>query len=128
MRYRVALVTAAVIAAVAGVLVLRGGGSGYRLGLLFRDAAGLRAGDDVRIDGATAGQVDSVTVTADHLALVRIGLDPGAGPPGSGASAAVRPTGLLGEPYVDLSVGNGAHPLASGTLIPVSRTATAVSF
>src|SRR5438309_1949331 len=125
MRNRLPLLALALATAAIAVIVLSAGPAGERLTFVFHDAAGLRAGDEVKLGGAPAGHVDSVGVTAAHLALVKVELDHGIGPVGVGASGSVRPTGLLGEPYIDLSVGDPTRPLPAGAVIPASRTTTA---
>lgn len=129
MRKRLPTVVIGALLVIIGLITLSpGGGDGYQLSFVFNDAAGLRAGDEVKIDGAPAGQVEGVSLTAAHRALVRTGLNPGAGPIGTGATGEVRPTGLLGEPYIDLGIGNLARPQPSGSVIGGAMTSTAVSF
>jgi ABC-type transporter Mla subunit MlaD len=84
----------------------------------------LHAGDDVRIGGELAGQVQSVALAprSRDLAIATLTLDSGFRI-GSGASARVRPRGLAGAVYVDLNPGNLAHAEKSGTLIRASAGA-----
>jgi len=101
--------------------------SPYRVSFVFADAGGLREGGDIRVRGIRAGRIDAVELIAGDRALVRAHLYDGVGAVRSGASASSRPTGLLGEQYVDLSLGRGAHPLPSGARIALARTGKAVS-
>jgi ABC-type transporter Mla subunit MlaD len=78
----------------------------------------LNPGDDVRIGGERAGQVQSVGLAGrgGERAVATLSLS-GGFRVGPGASARVRPLGLAGAVYVDLSPGDIAHPLRSGSLI-----------
>jgi len=99
----------------------------YDVRFVFRDAGGLRKGDDIRIHGVRAGRIDGVRLIAGDRALVSGHLDGGAGVVGAGARARSRPTGLLGEQYVDLSTGDVSRPLPSGTRIGIAATGRAVT-
>jgi ABC-type transporter Mla subunit MlaD len=79
----------------------------------------LTAGDEVRLGGVRVGQVQSVSLagragaTAEATLAVAQTL-------GAGARARIRPRGLAGAVYVDLTAGRRARPLRSGSLIPAS--------
>jgi phospholipid/cholesterol/gamma-HCH transport system substrate-binding protein len=115
----------AVAGAIAAVTVDRGE-TPYRMSLVFADAGGLREGGDIRVRGIRAGRIDAVELTAGDRALVHGHLFEGVGPLRAGASASSRPTGLLGEQYVDLALGRGARR-PSGARIALARTGKAVS-
>jgi phospholipid/cholesterol/gamma-HCH transport system substrate-binding protein len=114
------------IAVILGLLLLAfnadklpfiGGGTTYHAD--FADAAGLKAGDDVRIAGVKVGKVTSVDLQG---AVVRVGLqvDPGTHV-GTDSRAEIKIKTLLGQKYVALT------PVGAGKLdgdIPVSRTQT----
>jgi virulence factor Mce-like protein len=112
------------IAATVAVIVIVSRGSSYVVRAEFADAAGLQPNYTVKIDGVTVGQVASVTVTRRVTALATLDLKTGAGPIGSDATAQIKPSNLLGEKYVDLNPGDKRAPARSGSLIPLSRTAT----
>ncbi|MFL5822355.1 MAG: MlaD family protein [Solirubrobacteraceae bacterium] len=78
----------------------------------------LHAGDEVRIGGEPAGQVQSVSLApgSRRRAVATLSLDQGFRV-GAGASARVRPRGLAGAVYVDLDPGNLARAHASRALI-----------
>jgi phospholipid/cholesterol/gamma-HCH transport system substrate-binding protein len=101
-------------------------GGGYFVKAEFKDAAGLTKNSDVKIGGVPGGKVKSIKLTKRDTALVTMELDKGAFPLGAGASAASRPVNLLGEKYVDMQAGNLKKPVASGSLIPLSRTSRPV--
>lgn len=98
----------------------------HRVSFVFADAGGLRPGGDIRVHGVRAGRIDEVKLIAGDRALVRSHLFEGVEAPRSDASAKSRPTGLLGEQYVDLDLGRRGRTLASGARLPLARTGTAV--
>jgi virulence factor Mce-like protein len=108
------------------VLTSSGSGSGYVVRAEFQDVDGLRTGSTVKVDGVPAGIVSSISVTPRDTAIAMLRVDPSAAPIGSGASVQIRPTDLLGEHYVQLTVGNLASPQPSGTFVPMSQTSATV--
>ena len=125
MTMRLAFVALVAAVAIAAFVVVRGGGGdGYVVRAEFADAAGLRDHSQVKVGGVTVGSVASMAITPRDTALVTMRLrDTRAG---ADARAYIRPVNLLGEKYVDLQPGDTRRPLASGSLIPHSRTATPV--
>jgi phospholipid/cholesterol/gamma-HCH transport system substrate-binding protein len=115
------------VAAVAGGVILATRGSGDGKDVVraeFENASGLRPGSLVRVSGASVGSVKSLHVTARNTALVKLSLNEDVSV-GTGAAAAIRPANLLGEKFVDLTVGDRARPLRSG-VIGLARTSTPV--
>jgi virulence factor Mce-like protein len=111
------------LAAVAVWLLARSP-SGLLVRAEFVDARGLVAGNDVRINGAPAGSVTSLSLTRGDLALVTMRLASGIPfAPRADATAAIRPVDLLGDNYVALTLGSDRAPLRG--VIPPSRTLTA---
>jgi len=120
-----ALLVAAVAAALIAVAVaaLSGGGDDARIVRAeFADASGLRSGSLVRVNGAKAGSVHKLRVTPRDTAMVELRLDDDV-VPGAGVRAAIRPANLLGEKFVDLTIGDRARPIRA---IPLARTSTPV--
>jgi phospholipid/cholesterol/gamma-HCH transport system substrate-binding protein len=103
-----------------------GGSAGYVVRAEFQDVDGLRAGSTVKVDGVAAGIVSSISVTPRDTAIATLQVDRSAAPIGAGASLKIRPTDLLGEHYIQLTLGNLARPQASGTFIPMRRTSATV--
>lgn len=118
-----ALGTAIVAVIVVGAL---SGGRGYLVYATFADASGIQPDNDVKIGGVAAGSIVGVTLDRHDHAVVAMALDRGAYPIGTGATASIRPVDLLGEKYIDLTPGDPRHPLASGSMIPLTRTSEAV--
>jgi phospholipid/cholesterol/gamma-HCH transport system substrate-binding protein len=114
-----------VVVLAGGVILLltQLGASPYVVRAEFHDADGLMASFAVREQGVVVGTVSSVSVTPRDTAMVTMDLDRNATPIGSGASASISPSNLLGEKYVQLDPGNPRVPLRSGTTIPIARTA-----
>jgi virulence factor Mce-like protein len=115
---RVALTGLVVVVMLTGC----GGGDDHVVRAEFANASGLRAGSLVRVNGAEVGSVRKLRVTGRDTAVVELKLDHDV-LPGAGARAAIRPANLLGEKFVDLTVGDRARPT---TTIPVARTSTPV--
>lgn len=116
--------------AVALAIVARPGGDddAYRVEFVFHDAGGLRDGGDVKVRGVRAGRIEDVRLLPGDLALVSARLFEGVGPIGAGATGRSRPTGLLGETYVDVRPGDLSRPLPSGARVTVDRTSRSVTF
>lgn len=94
----------------------------YRLVAVFTDASPLVVGNDVKVDGVSAGHVDGMTVR-NGQAAVALSLDPAALPIHVDARATIKPVSLLGERYIDLDRGSPNAPLLSpGGELPVRQT------
>jgi phospholipid/cholesterol/gamma-HCH transport system substrate-binding protein len=110
---RVGVVTVLAFLLFLGLIVwLRGdamGPGGYQLHVRLRDAAGIEAGTPVRMSGVTVGEVTTVTLTPENLALLTITVKPGVSiPVGSRFRAAT--TGLVGERYLAILPGPAGAP------------------
>ena len=81
----------------------------------------LHSGDEVRVGGERVGQVQSVSLPpgSRQRATATLSLNSGFRI-GTGASARIRPRGLAGAVYVDVSPGDVGHPRPSGALIGAS--------
>jgi phospholipid/cholesterol/gamma-HCH transport system substrate-binding protein len=78
----------------------------------------------VEIGGVKVGQVDGLDLSGNH-AVLRLSIDPQyAHLLHRDASAAIRPHGLLGPKYVELSGGH-TGTMREGDLIPISRVTVA---
>lgn len=110
------------------VLLFFGSGSGtYQVNVNLPDADGLRPGSRVEIGGVQVGNVGDFRITPQDHALGTITLKQVDAPIGTDASVIIRPADLLGEKYLDLSVGNRAHPARQGFTIPASHTQDAAN-
>jgi len=104
----------------------------YSVHAVFSDADGIPTAADVRMSGIDVGKV--VAVSHDRRypgeTLVTIAITDGhAVPVYSDGYAKVRPKTLLGEKYIDLTLGGGgaAEPIPSGGFLPVGQAGKDVS-
>jgi phospholipid/cholesterol/gamma-HCH transport system substrate-binding protein len=118
----VAIVGLALLAIVAAAvyfssdLPIVGGGTGYTA--YFAEAAGLQAGNEVRIAGVTVGQVTGVSLAGDKVAVTFRVKDEWVG---NRTTAAIDIKTLLGDKYLELDPrGSAAQDPAQP--IPLSRT------
>ena len=106
--------------------------SNYTLHAVFADADGIPTAADVRVSGVAVGKVTSVShdPKSPGYSVVTLEIsDSQAVPVYSNGFAKVRPKTLLGEKYVDLSVGSSANAeqIPSGGYLPVAETGKDVS-
>jgi phospholipid/cholesterol/gamma-HCH transport system substrate-binding protein len=85
----------------------------------FEDAAGLKSGDDVRVEGINVGSVDSVRVQGGHVHVgftvqsdLRLG---------SQSSATIEIATVLGNEFLQVE-SSGSGTLHEGATIPIGRT------
>ena len=104
----------------------------YMVHAVFSNADGIPTAADVRVSGVDAGKVVAVASDPSYPGETVVTMEitsPGAVPVYTNGYAMVRPKTLLGEKYVDLTVGNGAtaEPISSGGFLPPSQTGKDVS-
>ncbi|KAA9156528.1 MCE family protein [Amycolatopsis acidicola] len=96
---------------------------GTRISALFDKAVGLYAGSTVRVLGVQVGRISSVTPQGGDV-RVDMQVDAGVRIPANAGAVVVAPS-LVSDRYVQLTPGYRGGPLmASGTLIPRTRTST----
>lgn len=96
--------------------------------VLLSDSAGLFEGNDVGILGIPVGKVVSIEPQGDNVAIELEITDPDVSVP-EDAGAAVVARSVATDRYIELTPAYTEGPkLASGTTIPVERTATPVDF
>lgn len=97
---------------------------GYRIRAFFPEAVTLAAQSDVRIGGVTVGKVQSLSLPPEGNATeVEIELYPEYAPLRSDARAILRQKTLLGETFIELTMGSdSAPPVPDGGLLARSRT------
>jgi phospholipid/cholesterol/gamma-HCH transport system substrate-binding protein len=114
---------------VVGVLIL-GGGSGYSLNADFQNASGLVTGDNVLIGPAAVGTINSIALTRNGEARVRMSLRGGVGPMHQGTVARIFEDSLSGiaSRYVELEPGPTQAPgIDDGGLITATHTYSEVN-
>ena len=130
MKLLLALLAAGALAA--GLLGNVFGDHGYTLTAYFLSAEGLTQEYDVVINGARVGKVVSVSVAADNGpsqggAQVVMAIDRGSATLHRGTRATIRPKGLLGNPFVELTAGpSSGAAIPSGGTLPLQDTASPV--
>lgn len=98
-------------------LPLIGGGDVYSAA--FSEAAGLKAGDDVRVAGIRVGEVEAVELAGDHVRVTfRLEDDAALG---TDTAAEIKVKTLLGQMFLALE-SKGSGQLEAGSEIPLSRT------
>jgi len=102
----------------------------YTVTAYFLSAEGLTPANDIVINGARVGKVRSVGIAPDNGpsqggAQVVLEIDGNAAPLHRGTRATIRPKGLLGNPFVELTPASGAA-IASGGSLPLQDTASPV--
>ncbi len=121
---RVALAGLAILAAIAlltyfsGDLPVIGGGTGYTA--YFTEAAGLQAGNEVRVAGVKVGQVTGVSLDGDRVAVTFTVKGAWIG---NASTASIQIKTLLGDKYLAVDP-LGTAPQNPGQPIPESRTAS----
>ncbi|MCW2615904.1 MAG: transporter substrate-binding protein [Frankiales bacterium] len=101
-----------------------GGSREYKA--VFGDVTGLLPGNEVRVAGVRVGQVSSIEVTDDALALVAFTIDGDRQVPES-TIARLRYRNIVGERYIGLTEGTGsAEPMEEGSTLPLSQTRNAL--
>ena len=127
------LAAAALIAAVlvVGVLVLGGRGGSYTVNARFQNASQLVKGNLVQVAGVPVGKIQSIDLTPDGQADVRMKItDAGYRPLRRGTKAVIRQASLSGvaNRYIDLQLPAADHQetIPAGGVIDQSDTTTAV--
>jgi phospholipid/cholesterol/gamma-HCH transport system substrate-binding protein len=116
-----------VIAVASALALLLSGGvfeKTYAVEAVFKDAAGLRAGDEVTVAGLEAGRIGGVSIENGMVVMDLDIRDEVVMPVDSRAEIVVET--LLGRKSVDLVAGDSPEPLADGDVIPVERTITPI--
>jgi ABC-type transporter Mla subunit MlaD len=101
-----------------------GGGSGYKVTALFNNAFSVIPGEDVKIAGVKVGKIESLDVTDDQKAAVKLRIDlAGFGDWRNDATCTIRPQSLIGEKFVECTP-TQPHPVGTqpAPLIPESKS------
>jgi phospholipid/cholesterol/gamma-HCH transport system substrate-binding protein len=123
---RIATIAALAVAVIVLAVIFFRGGGGHKYTLVFQNAGQLVADNQVLIGGAPAGTVESIGLTDDNLAEVKVEVDQELH---EGTTAAIRATSLSGvaNHYVSISPGPNSSPaLDDGAELGLSSTTTPV--
>jgi phospholipid/cholesterol/gamma-HCH transport system substrate-binding protein len=130
MKILVAIIAAGAL--LTGLATALLGNHAYSITAYFISAEGLTPQNDVVINGSRVGRVDSVSIAPDDGpsragAQVVIEVDGSSAPLHRGTRALIRPKGLLGNPFVELTPGPpSAEVIPSGGTLPLQDTASPV--
>ncbi len=120
-----AIVVLAVAVIALGVVVFGGNGE-HRYSLLFQNASQLVPDNQVLIGGQPVGSVESIDLTDDNLAEVKVSVEQELH---EGTTATIRATSLSGvaNHYVSISPGPNSNPsLSDGATLGLASTTTPV--
>ena len=123
---RIAVIGALVVVVIALGVVLFGGGGGYQYDLIFQNAGQLVPENQVLIGGSPVGTVESIELTENNLASVKVSVSQQLH---QGTTAVIRATSLSGvaNHYVSISPGpNSNPPLDEGATLGLASTTTPV--
>jgi phospholipid/cholesterol/gamma-HCH transport system substrate-binding protein len=123
---RIAVIVALAAAVIVLAIVFFTGGSGHKYTLIFQNAGQLVPDNQVLIGGSPAGTVESIGLTDNNLAEVKVEVDQELH---EGTTAVIRATSLSGvaNHYVSISPGPNSNPaLDEGAELGLSSTTTPV--
>jgi len=123
---RIGVIAALAVAVIALGFVFFGGGGGHTYNLLFQNASQLVPDNQVLIGGSPVGSVESIELTDDNLARVKINVDQQLH---EGSTAVIRATSLSGvaNHYVSVSPGPNSNPeLEEGATLGLASTTTPI--
>lgn len=86
----------------------------------FTDTGGINKGDKVRIAGVDVGKVEDLAIDGDHIVLK---FTIGTNTIGTESRLAIRTDTILGKKVMEIEA-RGAHPLRSGTMLPLGQSTT----
>jgi phospholipid/cholesterol/gamma-HCH transport system substrate-binding protein len=121
---RVAAIVALAAVVIALGVILLGGDGGHKYNLLFQNASQLVADNQVLIGGQPVGSVESIELTEDNLAEVKVSIEQELH---EGSTAVIRATSLPGvaNHYVSIEPGpNDNPPLEDGATLGLAETTT----
>jgi phospholipid/cholesterol/gamma-HCH transport system substrate-binding protein len=120
------VIAALAAAVIVLAIVLLSGSSGHKYTFVFQNAGQLVPDNQVLIGGSPAGTVESIGLTDDNLAEVKVEVEQELH---EGTTAAIRATSLSGvaNHYVSISPGPNSNPaLEDGAELGLSSTTTPV--
>jgi len=93
----------------------------YDLSAMFDDVSGLKVNDTVQIAGVRVGKVAAITLSQkDERARVTLQIHQGV-MVDDDAIAAIKTSGIIGDKFIELSIGGG-DPLKDGGTIPHTQS------
>ena len=123
---RIAVIAALALAVIVLAWILFSNGSGHQYKLLFQNAGQLVPDNQVLIGGSPVGSVESIELTDENLAEVKVSVEQELH---EGTTAVIRATSLSGvaNHYVSISPGPNSSPaLDDGATLGLASTTTPV--
>jgi phospholipid/cholesterol/gamma-HCH transport system substrate-binding protein len=120
------VIAALAVAVIVLAVIFLSGGGGHKYTLIFQNAGQLVPDNQVLIGGSPAGTVESIGLTDNNLAEVKVEVEQELH---EGTTAVIRATSLSGvaNHYVSISPGPNSNPaLADGATLGLSSTTTPV--
>ncbi|MBB5348900.1 outer membrane lipid asymmetry maintenance protein MlaD [Desulfoprunum benzoelyticum] len=105
-----------------GEVSLWGDSRRYTLTAEFDNVSGVKKGASVQISGVVVGEVIGVDLSEDHLALVTLRIDKRLQVPAD-SIASVKSQGIVGDKYIQLSLGGDDEILSEGGLLTETESA-----
>ncbi len=131
-RAGLAITLLAILAGALLLLLLAGGGHSYRVAAIFDTADGIVGGEQVKIAGAVAGNVNQVELAPGPKARIVMSVDSRFGPFRRDATCTILPEGLISESYVECDPGSSrTAKLPAGVggvpMVPLAHTTVPAS-
>lgn len=98
------------------------GTDGYTINARFTSIAGLKTGASVEIAGVPVGKVTGIKLNEDYYALVSLRINPDVRL-SDDSIASIKTSGLIGDKYVNLSMGGSDVVLKEGGEIVETESA-----
>jgi len=105
-----------------GEVSLWGDSRRYSLTAEFDNVSGVKKGASVQISGVVIGEVSGVDLSDDHLALLTLRIDKRVRVPAD-SIASVKSQGIVGDKYIQLSLGGDEKILPEGGLLTETESA-----
>jgi len=96
--------------------------SKYIIKAEFDNVSGVKKGASVQIAGVVVGDVSGVELGQDELAVLSLRLDKGVKVPAD-SIASVKSQGIIGDKYIQLSLGGNEEILAAGAVLTETESA-----
>ncbi|GGC57494.1 outer membrane lipid asymmetry maintenance protein MlaD [Marinobacter halophilus] len=99
-------------------------GDSYTLSANFNDTGGLAPRGKVSMAGVTIGTIDSITLDKQTFqARVVMSIDKDVDNIPADSAAVIRTSGILGEQYIDISIGGDMESLTAGETFYTTQSA-----
>lgn len=97
-------------------------GKTYHIQAEFDNVSGVKKGASVQISGVVVGSVDSISLSDDSYALLSLRLDRAVKVP-LDSMASVKSQGIIGDKYIQISLGGDEEIFAEGEVITETESA-----